>query len=173
MRGARASTRRGARARRDRPAAGADWYDYEAKYADGGMELRRAGADLRLGGREVRRLAREAFLRVGCAGLARVDFFVEGERVLVNELNTMPGFTATSVFPKLWEASGLPYPRALDRLLGFALERSSASARHARRPRTPWLSDPSTVRSSGLLASRREERDLGDHRPGWRPAAAR
>ena len=57
---------------------------------------------------EVRRLAVDTFLRVGCAGLARVDFFVEdGERVLVNELNTMPGFTATSVYPKLWEASGL------------------------------------------------------------------
>ena len=68
-------------------------------------------------------LAREAFLRVGCAGLARVDFFVEGDRVLVNELNTMPGFTATSVFPKLLEASGLPFPQLCDRLLGFALER--------------------------------------------------
>ena len=65
----------------------------------------------------------EAFLRVGCAGLARVDFFVEDDRVLVNELNTMPGFTATSVFPKLWEASGLPFAELCDRLLGFALER--------------------------------------------------
>ena len=56
---------------------------------------------------EVRRLARDTFVRVGCTGLARVDFFVEdGERVLVNELNTMPGFTKTSVFPKLWEAAG-------------------------------------------------------------------
>jgi D-alanine-D-alanine ligase len=72
---------------------------------------------------EVRRLAREAFLRVGCAGLARVDFFVEDDRVLVNELNTMPGFTATSVFPKLWEASGLAFPALCDRLLAFALER--------------------------------------------------
>ena len=67
---------------------------------------------------EVRRLACDTFVRVGCAGLARVDFFVEdGERVLVNELNTMPGFTATSVYPKLWEASGTPFPELCDRLL--------------------------------------------------------
>jgi D-alanine-D-alanine ligase len=52
-----------------------------------------------------------------------VDFFVEGDRVLVNELNTMPGFTQTSVFPKLWEVGGLPAPALCDRLLGFALER--------------------------------------------------
>ncbi len=76
---------------------------------------------------EVRRLACDTFVRVGCAGLARVDFFVEdGERVLVNELNTLPGFTATSVFPKLWEASGLPFPDLCDRLLALALERFAA-----------------------------------------------
>ena len=75
----------------------------------------------------VRRLAVDTFLRVGCAGLARVDFFVEdGERVLVNELNTMPGFTATSVYPKLWEASGRAVPGAVDRLLALALERFEA-----------------------------------------------
>ena len=68
---------------------------------------------------EVRRLAVDTFLRVGCAGLARVDFFVEdGARVLVNELNTLPGFTATSVYPKLWEATGLAFPELCDRLLG-------------------------------------------------------
>jgi D-alanine-D-alanine ligase len=74
----------------------------------------------------VRELARETFLRVGCSGLARVDFFVEGERVLVNELNTLPGFTATSVFPKLWEATGVGAPDLCDRLLGFALGRHAA-----------------------------------------------
>jgi D-alanine-D-alanine ligase len=71
----------------------------------------------------VRRLACDTFLRVGCTGLARVDFFVEGDRVLVNELNTMPGFTQTSVFPKLWEASGLAFPALCDRLLALAVER--------------------------------------------------
>ena len=87
---------------------------------------RRAGADLRGRREEVRRLARETFVRVGCAGLARVDFFVEGERVLVNELNTLPGFTQTSVYPKLWEATGLPFPELCDRLLQTALDRFRA-----------------------------------------------
>ena len=105
-------------------AAHADWYDYEAKYQAGGMELvfpARIEPEVR---EHVRELARETFVRAGCSGLARVDFFVEdGGRVLVNELNTMPGFTQTSVFPKLWERSGLPYPQLLDRLVQLALER--------------------------------------------------
>jgi D-alanine-D-alanine ligase len=69
----------------------------------------------------VRELAVDTFVRADCAGLARVDFFVEGDEVLVNELNTMPGFTPTSVFPKLWQASGLAYPELLDRLLSLAV----------------------------------------------------
>ena len=110
----------------------ADWYDYEAKYTPGGMELR-VPARLEPPVRErVRRLAVEVFRRVGCAGLARVDFFVEdGERVLVNELNTMPGFTATSVYAKLWEASGVAFPELIDRLLDLALERDQAAQRPA------------------------------------------
>ena len=106
---------------------GADWYDYEAKYTPGGMELV-VPARLDPGvAEDVRRLAVDTFLRVGCSGLARVDFFVEdGVRVLVNELNTLPGFTATSVYPKLWEASGLAFPELCDRLIGFALERFEA-----------------------------------------------
>jgi D-alanine-D-alanine ligase len=105
---------------------GSEWYDYEAKYEPGGMELvvpPRLPEPVR---ETVRRLACDTFVRVGCAGLARVDFFVEDERVLVNELNTMPGFTVTSVFPKLWEASGLPFPALCDRLLELALERFAA-----------------------------------------------
>jgi D-alanine-D-alanine ligase len=104
-----------------------DWYDYAAKYDDGGMEL---VVPARLSDgvtEEVRRLAVDTFRRVGCAGLARVDFFVEdGDRVLVNELNTMPGFTATSAFPKLWEASGVGPAELCDRLLGFAVGRFEA-----------------------------------------------
>jgi D-alanine-D-alanine ligase len=103
-----------------------DWYDYEAKYSDGGMELvvpARVPDAVR---EAVRRLAVDTFVRVGCSGLARVDFFVEDDRVLVNELNTMPGFTRTSVFPKLWEASGLAAAELVDRLLGYALERYEA-----------------------------------------------
>ena len=105
---------------------GSEWYDYEAKYEPGGMELvvpPRLPEPVR---ETVRRLACDTFVRVGCAGLARVDFFVEDERVLVNELNTMPGFTVTSVFPKLWEASGLPFPALCDRLLELARERFAA-----------------------------------------------
>ena len=105
---------------------GADWYDYEAKYEPGGMELVVPARISDAAAEEVRRLARETFVRVGCAGLARVDFFVEGERVLVNELNTLPGFTATSVYPKLWEATGVPFPELCDRLLRTALDRFRA-----------------------------------------------
>jgi D-alanine-D-alanine ligase len=104
----------------------ADWYDYEAKYTPGGMELVVPARIPDAVREEVRRLAAETFVRVGCAGLARVDFFVEGDRVLVNELNTMPGFTETSVYPKLWEAGGIAAPDLVDRLVGYALERYEA-----------------------------------------------
>ena len=108
----------------------ADWYDYEAKYTAGGMELVVPARTSQL--EEVRRLAVDVFRIVGCAGMARVDFFVTDEGVLVNELNTIPGFTSTSVYAKLWDASGLPYPELLDRLLALALERHAAerSYRH-------------------------------------------
>ncbi len=102
---------------------GADWYDYAAKYEPGGMELVVPARISEAATEEVRRLACETFVRVGCAGLARVDFFVEGERVLVNELNTLPGFTQTSVYPKLWEATGVAFPELCERLLGTALDR--------------------------------------------------
>jgi D-alanine-D-alanine ligase len=103
---------------------GAEWYDYEAKYSDGGVELQVPARIPEDAAAEVRRLAVDTFLRVGCTGLARVDFFVEdGGRVLVNELNTLPGMTPTSAFPKLWEATGVPWPQACDRLLALALER--------------------------------------------------
>jgi D-alanine-D-alanine ligase len=106
---------------------GAEWYDYEAKYSDGGVELQVPARIPDAAAADVRRLAVETFLRVGCAGLARVDFFVEdGGRVLVNELNTLPGMTPTSAFPKLWEAAGVPWPQACDRLLQLALERHRA-----------------------------------------------
>jgi D-alanine-D-alanine ligase len=104
-----------------------DWYDYEAKYTDGGMELVVPARTPHL--EEVRRLAAEVFKIVGCSGMARVDFFVTDEGVLVNELNTIPGFTATSVYAKLWEASGVPYPELLDRLLKLAVERHEEERR--------------------------------------------
>jgi D-alanine-D-alanine ligase len=100
-----------------------DWYDYEAKYAEGGMELR-VPAEIPDGAREqVRELARRVFTLCGCSGLARCDFFVDGDLVLVNELNTIPGFTETSVYGKLFEADGIPYPELCDRLLKLSIER--------------------------------------------------
>src|ERR1700704_7020629 len=76
----------------------------------------------------VRELALEAFARAGCDGLARVDFFVDGEQVLLNELNTMPGFTPTSVYAKLMDASGIAYAELLDRLCRLGIERFQEQA---------------------------------------------
>ncbi|MEJ7656038.1 MAG: D-alanine--D-alanine ligase family protein [Thermoleophilaceae bacterium] len=109
----------------------AEWYDYEAKYTAGGMELvvpARIDPEVR---ERVRSLAVEAYRRAGCAGLARADFFVEDDgRVLVNELNTMPGFTATSVFAKLFAASGMEYPELVDRLVALAVQRYEQERRY-------------------------------------------
>ena len=109
------------------------WYDYEAKYTPGGMRLQvpaRIPEPLR---ERVRELAVEVFLRSGCAGLARVDFFVgtEDGTVLVNELNTMPGFTQTSVYGALFAASGILYPELLDRLVKLAVERHARERAHS------------------------------------------
>jgi D-alanine-D-alanine ligase len=101
-----------------------DWYDYETKYRAGGMELV-VPAEIPSGQADrLRDLAVAAFRLGGCAGLARCDFFVEPDgAVLVNEVNTMPGFTETSVYAKLWEAAGLAYPDLCDRLIVLAIER--------------------------------------------------
>jgi D-alanine-D-alanine ligase len=99
------------------------WYDYEAKYTPGAMELVVPARISAAATERVRELAVRAFTIAGCEGLARVDFFVDGDTVLLNELNTMPGMTQTSVWGKLWEAAGVPYPEALDRLCALAVER--------------------------------------------------
>jgi D-alanine-D-alanine ligase len=101
-----------------------EWYDYETKYGAGHTTFKvpaPLGPELT---RRVRELALEAFRAIDCAGLARVDFFIEGESsVLVNEINTLPGFTASSAYPKLWEASGISYTELISRLIALALER--------------------------------------------------
>ena len=102
---------------------GAGWYDYEAKYEPGGMELVVPARISSTARGRVRDLALAAFELAGCHGLARVDFFVDGDDVLLNELNTMPGFTQTSVYGKLWEATGVAYPELVDRLVQLAVER--------------------------------------------------
>ncbi|MGV1048957.1 MAG: D-alanine--D-alanine ligase family protein [Solirubrobacterales bacterium] len=111
--------------------ANADWYDFEAKYAEGGMELRVPAPIEEAAIARVRVLAVEVFALAGCSGLARCDFFVEpGGEVLVNEINTMPGFTETSVYAKLLEASGVAYPDVCDRLVELAIERHARSRSH-------------------------------------------
>jgi D-alanine-D-alanine ligase len=104
--------------------AHADWYDFEAKYTEGGMELRVPAPIGEETIERVRELAVSVFALAGCSGLARCDFFVEPNgTVLVNEINTMPGFTDTSVYAKLFEATGIDYPTLCDRLVQLAVER--------------------------------------------------
>ena len=108
-----------------------EWYDYETKYSSGGMELIVPAAIGEGQAARLRELAVVAFQLGGCAGLARCDFFVEPDgETLVNEINTMPGFTETSVYAKLWEASGLAYPDLCDRLLHLAIERHTKARSH-------------------------------------------
>jgi D-alanine-D-alanine ligase len=108
----------------------ADWYDYSAKYDEGGMDLVIPPRLPEETIERVRELAVRAFVAGECEGMARVDFFVrpDGE-VLVNELNTIPGFTATSVYAKLFDASGVPYPELVDRLVQLALDRHERRSR--------------------------------------------
>ncbi|MGH8971865.1 MAG: D-alanine--D-alanine ligase family protein [Acidimicrobiia bacterium] len=116
---------------------GADFYTYEDKYLDDRAQLV-APAELDGGlTAQVRGLAVSAFEACRCEAMARVDFFLEepGRGFLVNEVNTIPGFTPISMYPRLWEVTGLPYPALLDRLVGLALERHERRRRRAGRPR--------------------------------------
>jgi D-alanine-D-alanine ligase len=106
-----------------------DWYDYERKYGEGGMELVVPARIPDEQQQRLRNLAVEAFRLGGCSGLARCDFFVEPDgKVLLNEVNTMPGFTETSVYAKLWESAGLAYPDLCERLVALALERHESAS---------------------------------------------
>jgi len=107
---------------------GHDFYDYEAKYLDEHGARLLIPADLKPEVlEEVQRLAVAAFRTIRCAGMARVDFFLLGEDDLwLNELNTVPGFTSISMYPKLWQASGLAYGDLVQRLLDLAIERHEA-----------------------------------------------
>ena len=102
-----------------------EFYDYEAKYVKEGSELIIPARLTRAQTRKVREFAVQAFCAIDCAGMGRVDFLVErrGGGIFVNEINTIPGFTPISMYPKLWEASGLPYPKLLDRLIALGLDR--------------------------------------------------
>ena len=107
---------------------GHEFYDYEAKYLDEHGARLLIPADLAPGVQdEVQRLAVAAFVAIKCSGMARVDFFLLGrDELWVNEVNTIPGFTSISMYPKLWEASGLPYAQLVERLLDLAVERHEA-----------------------------------------------
>jgi D-alanine-D-alanine ligase len=118
---------------------GREFYDYEAKYFDEHTQLIVPAPILDELTARVRELAIRAFCVMDCAGMARVDFLLSGEtsKLYVSEINTIPGFTAVSMYPKLWEASGLSYPELIDRLIELALERH----RDKKRSRTTRVVD--------------------------------
>ena len=109
-----------------------EFYDYAAKYIDGTSELKIPALLEDETTEAIRAHALTAFSSLGLAGLARVDFLMDREsgRVYLNEVNTLPGFTAISMFPKLWEAAGLAYPRLVARLVELALERWDEERSH-------------------------------------------
>jgi D-alanine-D-alanine ligase len=108
-----------------------EFYDYQAKYLDDDSELIIPADLTEAQTAEAQRLATATYRALDCSGLGRVDLLLERGpgRFWVNEINTLPGFTSISMYPRLWEASGIPYPELLDRLIGLALDR------HARRAR--------------------------------------
>ena len=99
-----------------------DWYDYETKYEEGGMDLVIPAEIPSAVQERVQTLAAEIFRITGCEGMARCDFFVLDDQILLNEVNTIPGFTPTSVYAKLLEHSGITYPALCSRLLELAVE---------------------------------------------------
>ena len=111
----------------------AEFYDYRAKYLDDGTKLH-VPADVPPDAvEEIQRMSVAAFRAIDCAGMARVDFFVWDRpwRIVLNEINTIPGFTPASMYPMLWEASGLPYAELIDRLVDLALERHERERKKA------------------------------------------
>jgi D-alanine-D-alanine ligase len=109
-----------------------EFYDYEAKYIDAGSELIIPAKISKKQLKEIQQLAIDAFRAVDCSGLARVDFLMDPktEKIYINEINTMPGFTSISMYPKLWAASGLDYPKLIDRLIELAVERHADKKRN-------------------------------------------
>ncbi len=109
-----------------------EWYDFESKYSEGGMELSVPAELPEEVATELRELAVQVFRLAGCSGMARCDFFVTGDgSVLLNEVNTIPGFTAMSVYARLWEASGISYPELCRRLVELAFDHYRENRRHS------------------------------------------
>jgi D-alanine-D-alanine ligase len=111
-----------------------EFYSYESKYVDGTSGLVIPAQIPAETAERIRGLAVRAYKLIDCAGMARADFFLEKEtgRVLLNELNTLPGFTSISMYPKLWNATGITYPELVDRLIELALERKAERDRTTR-----------------------------------------
>jgi len=109
----------------------AEWYDYSTKYLEGQSRLTIPAPVPPETTKRLQELAVAAFRAIDCSGMARVDFFVERDRgrVLVNEINTIPGFTTISMYSQLWAASGVDYPALLDRLIKLAIERHAEKQR--------------------------------------------
>jgi D-alanine-D-alanine ligase len=109
-----------------------EFYDYDAKYLAEGSELVIPAKITKTEMKTAQRLAIAAFQAVDCTGLARVDFLMDpkSRRIFVNEINTMPGFTAISMYPKLWAATGLPYAELIDRLIHLGIERHEDKKRN-------------------------------------------
>jgi D-alanine-D-alanine ligase len=110
----------------------AEFYDYSAKYLDEGSQLIIPAKLTKLEGKRVQELAVAAFRAVDCSGLARVDFLMDptSRKIYLNEINTMPGFTSISMYPKLWAASGVPYPELIERLIRLGIDRHTEKKRN-------------------------------------------
>jgi len=119
-----------------------EFYDYDAKYVDGTSRAIIPADFPKWAVRKIQYIACKAFKILDCAGMARVDFLVQkhGSKIFLNEINTIPGFTSISMFPKLWEASGVPYPELLDKLIQLAIERHAATSKLKRtyQPKSDW-----------------------------------
>jgi D-alanine-D-alanine ligase len=128
-----------------------EFYDYADKYVEQGARIVIPAEIPAETATEMRALAIRAFQAIDCSGLARVDFFLDRRsgRILLNEINTMPGFTAISMFPKLWAATGLDYPALVDRLIELALERHATRAK-----RRLSFTPPAATRSTPKRARR-------------------
>jgi D-alanine-D-alanine ligase len=111
-----------------------EFYDFEAKYLDASELIVPADLSEEVTER-MKEVARRAYMAIGCRGMARIDFFVrrgnDGQEIFLNEINTIPGFTANSMFPRLWESEGLTYPELVDRLLELAYDAAEEDANYA------------------------------------------
>lgn len=126
--------------------AGREFYDYADKYVEDKTQLVIPAQLTPARTEEIRRTAIAAFKAIGAAGFARVDFFLERgtNRLFVNEINTIPGFTRISMYPKLWEATELKYPRLIERLINYGIERARARAKRAEST-MKWFDDVAKI----------------------------